>query len=72
MVSETADYSRALEPQQTTKADSDYRPVDIPHQNCHTCTYMIPHAESKSTCQLVEGTVDPQHVCDLWEKEEGH
>ena len=35
--------------------------------SCHTCRFRIDNGEAESTCSLVQGTVDPEHVCDLWE-----
>lgn len=52
-----------------SKADVHYQPASKPGQNCHTCTHRIDNGDALSTCALVEGTVDPEHVCDLWAAE---
>lgn len=60
-------YIQALQPQQTSKSEANYRPLDTTSQHCGNCTYM----NDDGSCQLVLGQVDPEHVCDLWEKEQG-
>lgn len=51
-----------------SKAATDYRLVDTAGENCKTCKYRVYHkGDEHATCTLVTGTVDPQHVCDLWE-----
>lgn len=49
-----------------SKEAAHYRPAQKPSENCHTCVHRIDNGDALSTCALVEGTVDPEHVCDLW------
>jgi hypothetical protein len=46
-----------------------YRTVDTPDESCHTCAHLVTHGQQPATCTLVQGTVDPQHVCDLYERQ---
>lgn len=36
-------------------------------RNCHRCEHIELHGEQMATCELVGGTVDRDHVCDLFE-----
>ena len=45
-----------------SKASVDYRPADLPDVRCGTCVMYSAH-----TCTLVQGSIDPQHVCDRWQ-----
>lgn len=49
-----------------TKRSVRYRRRALPAVNCHRCTYVELNGDAASTCELVEGIVDREHVCDLW------
>jgi len=45
-----------------------YRPWDVPERHCTNCRYVQEHGDLASTCEKVQGAVDAEHVCNLWEK----
>jgi hypothetical protein len=48
-----------------SKALTNYRPKET----CGECQYMIVHdGEDQGECNLVSGTVDPEHVCELFDR----
>lgn len=49
-----------------TKAEVGYRVKTLPMVACTECVHVHEHGEAPSTCDLVEGTVDGQHVCSLF------
>ena len=50
-----------------SKETSNYRLVDNPAENCKNCKFRVySEGDKHATCSKVQGTVDPQHVCDLW------
>jgi hypothetical protein len=49
----------------------DYRGRELEHENCGECKYRVENGEEPATCTLMEGTVDPEHVCDLFEARNG-
>lgn len=38
------------------------------HEQCMTCDHFFP----SGSCALVEGTISPKNVCDLWEIRSAH
>jgi hypothetical protein len=51
-----------------TKEEAHYRLTYNPAVSCHQCMYRVDNGDQfESTCLRVEGTVDPQHVCDFVE-----
>lgn len=51
-----------------TKSQQHYRPETVTGQDCGSCIFRVLNGDDPSTCKLVQGTVDPEHVCDLFEK----
>lgn len=49
-----------------TKAEAGYRVKTLPTIACTECVHVHEHGEAASTCDLVEGSVDGQHVCSLF------
>ena len=49
-----------------TKQEANYRVASAPHRNCHLCVHIQLHGDKLATCALVNGTVDRDHVCDLF------
>lgn len=47
----------------TTKMIAHYRKANVPGRNCRECKNM----QSDGTCALVQGTVVPDYVCDLFQ-----
>lgn len=50
-----------------TKAEVHYRLATLPRRTCHDCQHIERHDPDPATCELMLGTVDRKHVCDLFE-----
>lgn len=48
------------------KKDVGYRLADHAGRNCHLCRHIQLHGDDPATCALVAGTVDRDHVCNLF------
>lgn len=55
-----------------TKSEAGYRVKTLPMVACTECVHVHEHGEAPSTCDLVEGSVDGQHVCSLFALVESH
>lgn len=50
-----------------SKASVNYRAAASARRRCGTCAMFRPGAEANH-CTLVAGAIQPNHVCDRWEK----
>lgn len=50
------------------KDESNYREATVAGRNCDTCAYM----NQDGTCDIVQGLVQPDMVCDYWKASEKH
>lgn len=60
--------ARLIDRQKVSQESVNYRPAEGPHHcgNCDMFKLNPPDFESGS-CDLVQGLIDPHHVCDRWE-----
>ena len=51
-----------------TKAETYYRLADNPAESCGTCRYFKKRRDyDNGFCVIVEGLIEPEDTCDLWE-----
>lgn len=50
-----------------TKAEVHYRLASASTRRCHVCEHIELHGEAPATCELVQGPVERDYVCDLFE-----
>lgn len=60
-------FSRSEPVHLISKPSANYRASTSDHEVCTSCIHIESHDSAPFTCQIVGGTVDSYHVCNLWE-----